>query len=93
MGTEERLELALSVLRGLPAQATPGQALEALHARLPEREWATCPPAGPAMARGHMPAQYLGRPRTGVRGLVSQWGWVLVVALLLGLTLLLHFRP
>lgn len=90
MGTEERLELALAVLRKLPAGATPEQALDALHTRLPELGSAAYPPSHPPIRRGHMPAQYLGRPRTGLRGFVAQWAWVLIIALLLGLTLLLN---
>lgn len=90
MPTEQRLEMGLAVLRELPASATPEQALTALHDRLPALDRWAYPPNRPAIVRGHMPAQYLGRPRTGLRGLMTQWGWVLVVLLLLGLTLALH---
>jgi hypothetical protein len=90
LGTEQRLELALDVLRELPADASPDQALAALHSRLPALDATAYPPSRPPLSRGHMPAQYLGRPRTGLRGFAAQWGWVLVVALLLALTLLLN---
>ena len=90
MGTEQRLELALDVLRDLPDGATPAQALDALHSRLPELDAAAYPSSRPPIRRGHMPAQYLGRPRTGLRGFLAQWAWVLIIALLLGLTLLLN---
>ncbi|QGY41828.1 hypothetical protein GM415_17440 [Pseudodesulfovibrio cashew] len=90
MGTEQRLELGLSVLRELPAEASSGQALEALHTRLPVLAPEAFPSSHPAIDRGHMPAQYLGRPRKGLPGFLAQWAWLLVVGLLLTLTLLLN---
>lgn len=93
MGTEERLELALDVLRTLPADATPDQALAALWPRLPQMAPDVFPPAHPRIQRGHMPAQYLGRPRTGLTGFAARWGWLLFVPLLLALTLLVNNLP
>jgi hypothetical protein len=90
MPTEERLELVLSTLRGLPAGAAPEQALDALLARLPAHGTETFPPDHPPIDRSHMPCQYLGRPRSGLSGFLAQWGWLAVLGLLLALTLLLN---
>ncbi|BCS88060.1 hypothetical protein [Pseudodesulfovibrio sediminis] len=90
MEMETRLELTLDVLRELPREATPEQALEALLSRLPTHDPEDYPPSSPPITREHMPAQYLGRRRSGIPGFASQWGWLLIVGLLLALTLLLH---
>ncbi len=90
LSTERRLELALSVLRALPADASAGQALRELHNRLPELTQEAFPPSHPPIHRGHMPAQYLGRPRTGLSGFLAQWGWLPLVVLLLVAALLLN---
>ncbi|HKI81220.1 MAG TPA: hypothetical protein VKA04_06200 [Pseudodesulfovibrio sp.] len=90
LSTEERLELVLSALRKLPAGATPEQGLDALLALLPAHNPASFPPDHPRIERSHMPSQYLGRPRSGMSGLLAQWGWLAVVGLLLALTLLLN---
>jgi hypothetical protein len=90
MSTEERLELVLATLRDLPAEATSAQALDALLSRLPAPAPEDFPPDHPRIRRSHMPCQYLGRKRTGMSGLVAQWGWVAVVGILLALTLWLN---
>ncbi|WP_231856583.1 hypothetical protein [Pseudodesulfovibrio piezophilus] len=93
MSTEDRLELALEVLRSLPVDSTPDQALAALWPRLPQVAPDAFPPAYPCIKRGHMPSQYLGRPRTGFIGFAARWGWLLFIIMLLGLTLLLNNMP
>ena len=90
LSTEERLELVLSALRGLPAGATPEQGLDALLKLLPAHDPASFPSDHPRFNRSHMPGQYLGRPRSGMSGFLAQWGWLAVVGLLLALTLLLN---
>ena len=89
MPTEARLELILETLRDLPAGATPEQALEALLSRLPVHEQTAFPPAHPTIRRSHMPAQYLGRPRSGLSAVAAQWGPLTLVGVLMALTLLL----
>ncbi|EGB13856.1 hypothetical protein DND132_0640 [Pseudodesulfovibrio mercurii] len=89
MPTEDRLELVLQTLRGLPAGAGPEQALDALLSRLPAPDLQVYPPDAPALHRSHMPCQYLGRPRSGLSGFAAQWGWLAMLGLLLALTLIL----
>ncbi|WP_272701322.1 hypothetical protein [Desulfovibrio sp. Fe33] len=91
MPTEQRLELVLETLRELPPDASSAQALEALLERLPSADASAYPPSHPPIDRSHMPAQYLGRPRTGFNAFLAHWAWLGVVGLLLALTLLLNF--
>ena len=89
MPTETRLELVLETLRALPLEASPEEALDALLSRLPAHDPEAYPPDHPAIHRTHMPAQYMGRPRSGLSGFMAQWGWLAILGLLLALTLLL----
>lgn len=90
MGTEARLELALDVLRSLPGDAGPDQALRALRTRLPGIDPAGFPPDHPPLERGHMPGQDLDRRHLGLRHMLARWYWLLFPALLLALTLFLN---
>ncbi|MCJ2164009.1 MULTISPECIES: hypothetical protein [unclassified Pseudodesulfovibrio] len=90
MDMEKRLELALETLRSLPVDATPSQTLTALRSRLPTQDHEAFPHGYPPIDRWHMPAQYLGRSRSGMRALASQWAWLTIIGLLLAMTLLLH---
>ncbi|WFS61079.1 hypothetical protein LF599_10340 [Pseudodesulfovibrio thermohalotolerans] len=89
--TEQRLALVLETLRELPRDASSAQALEALLARLPAVAPSAHPPSHPPIDRSHMPAQYLGRPHSGLSAFLVHWAWLGVVGLLLALTLLLNF--
>ncbi|MBU1002559.1 MAG: glucan biosynthesis protein [Proteobacteria bacterium] len=62
---EHSLELALEVLRELPEDADPAEAVARLQARLRELKPQPFPAVRPALRRGPMPSQYLGRARRG----------------------------
>lgn len=93
MNGKKRLELALDVLRDLPEDCGPEQAVRELCRRLPEAATPGFPPSGPRLCRTHMPEAALGHPRSASEQRArkaSRWSqllFLLFLAALLALTL------